>query len=110
VVLELEPALPLVLGHEGDVRRLCRFLLANALRALAGAETGRRGANGLCADGILLHVEDAGPDVPVEALPHLFEPGHEQREGMCCLELACGSSIVRDCKGPYKPRLGPAAV
>jgi signal transduction histidine kinase len=106
IVLELTPDLPGVRGHEMDIRRLCRFLLANALRALPaqGAVVVRTAVS---EDGVALFVEDAGPDVPPETLLNLFEPGHEQREGMCCLELAACRSIVRRLRGAIKALARP---
>jgi len=112
LVLELDPALPPVLGNAGDGQRLCRFLLANALRT---TPPGRAAvvARTLCAEpGIVLQVEDAGPDVTAGELPQLFDPGHEQREGMCCLELAACAAIVRRLQGTIRalPRPGGGLI
>jgi signal transduction histidine kinase len=99
VMLELKPALPKVRGHETDLRRLCRFLLGNAVRAVPPSGLAVVARSFFAEEGVRLQVEDAGPNVSDEALPYVFKPGHEQREGMCCLELAACRSIVRRLRG-----------
>jgi C4-dicarboxylate-specific signal transduction histidine kinase len=60
----------------------------------------------------VLQVEDAGPAIAVDAIPLLFAPGHEQREEMCCLELAACHSIARRLGGSLKaqPRVGGGLI
>jgi C4-dicarboxylate-specific signal transduction histidine kinase len=112
--LELEQNLPGVRGHAADVRRLCRFLLANAVRAVG---EGAKGPGVLArtkrsSAGVQLTIEDAGPDVPLAQLSRIFEPGNECREGMCCLELAACRTLIRRLRGSIdaQPRPGGGLV
>jgi signal transduction histidine kinase len=104
--IELENNLPQVSGYVEDCRRVCRFLLSNAMRAAAvrgGAVMARTMVSGASAQ---LVIEDNGPDVPTGSLPHLFELGKESREGMSGLELAACRSIVRRLQGHIEAQPG----
>jgi signal transduction histidine kinase len=107
IVLDLGDNLPAVLGHMPDVRRLFRFLLSNAVRSVPAvgvsvwARTQRESGNAQ----VQAIIEDLGARIAVEALPRIFEPGHEQREGMCSLELSACRSIVRRLGGTIEPGL-----
>jgi signal transduction histidine kinase len=107
VVVEMAPRLPRIRGYEADLRRLCRFLLGNAIRAV-GPENPAIVVRTLLSDGApVLEIEDGGPDIPSEALPQFFEIGPKRREGMCCLELAACHSIVRRLDGILRARGRP---
>jgi signal transduction histidine kinase len=112
LVVEMAPRLPRIQGYEADLRRLCRFLLGNAVRAVdpAGPAIVVRT---LLSDGApVLEIEDAGADIPSEALPQFFDIGPKHREGMCCLELAACRSIVRRLNGRLRAhgRLGGGLI
>jgi signal transduction histidine kinase len=105
--LELENELPAVHGYAADLRRLCRFLLNNAVRATAmrgGKVQARTARQGNSAQFV---VEDEGPDVSESALSRVFEPGQDCREGMCGLELAACRSIMRRLRGHLEARTRP---
>jgi signal transduction histidine kinase len=107
IVLDLAAELPPVMGHVPDIRRLFRFLLCNAVRSVAGGgvqiwvrtvqlpQTGQ----------VQAIIEDRGGRIGSEHLLRIFEPGHEQREGMCSLELSACRSIVRRLGGVMEPNL-----
>ena len=107
IVLELEPDLPLLRGNQADFRRLCRFLLSNAVRAVPPGGPAVTLRTSHTPDTVLLQVEDAGPSVPEELLPQVFETGGELREGMCCLELASCQSIVERMGGKIHAKSRP---
>ncbi len=107
IVVALAAELPRIRGLEADVRRLLRFLLANAVRAAASAGPNVVVRTAASQGGVLIQVEDGGPDVPVESLPHLFDPGPSPREGMCCLEMAACRSIVRRLRGKMQAAARP---
>jgi signal transduction histidine kinase len=52
-------------------------------------------------------IEDRGPSIPQEDLFKIFDPGREQREGMCSLELSACRSIVRRLSGSIEPSTPP---
>jgi two-component system, LuxR family, sensor kinase FixL len=112
VVLELDPALPRVRAYEADLRRLGRFLVTNALRALPPTGPAVMVRTRAVEGGVVLQVEDSGPEVAPEAVPQLFEPGGEPREGMCRLEMAACRSIVRRLNGKLQaqPRPGGGLI
>jgi signal transduction histidine kinase len=76
-----------------------RLLLSQALAATppsAGPVTLRTGRGG---EHVRLTVEDGGPSVPPEVLPHLFEPFITPRHGPSNLELAVCKMLVRRLQG-----------
>src|SRR5262249_22929815 len=95
VRMEVAPHLPCILGVPSDVRRLCTFLVKNAISA---AQQGQKqvlvrteAANG----SVRLRVEDTGPTVSQELLAQLFEASFDGRPGTDRLELAACRSIVQ---------------
>jgi signal transduction histidine kinase len=99
IVVEMAPRLPRIRGYEADLRRLCRFLLGNAIRAVGAAGPAIVVRTLLSDAAPALEIEDSGPDIPGDALPQLFDIGPRLREGMCCLELAACRSIARRLNG-----------
>jgi signal transduction histidine kinase len=110
--LDLEHQLPGVRGHAADLRRLCRFLLANGVRAVGHSGPPVLARTRRSAASVQLLVEDAGPDVPESALPRIFEPANECREGICGLELAACRTLIRRLGGAVEasPRPGGGLV
>jgi signal transduction histidine kinase len=78
--------------------RLCTFLLTNAAAVApdGGGVTVRTESAG---EWVLLRIEDSGPVVAPELLPHLFEPAGAGREGTNRLEMAACRTIVRRLQG-----------
>jgi signal transduction histidine kinase len=99
LVLQRQPNLPPTMAFEGDVVRLCRFLLSNALRAAGQDGPAVLARTAQSGSGVKLWIEDAGPDVPAADLPRIFDSGPDARQGMSCLELAACRSIVRRLQG-----------
>jgi two-component system, NtrC family, sensor kinase len=78
VALEL-PRDAVVRAESGALAQVVINLLLNAAQAMGG--DGRIVVRGERADGKLrLHVEDTGPGIPADALPHLFEPFFTTKE------------------------------
>jgi signal transduction histidine kinase len=106
--LDLDSRLPGVRGHTADLRRMCRFLLGNAIRATAAAaEPMVEVRTQATSDSVQLLVEDAGADIAPELLPRIFEPANESREGMCCLELAACRTLIRRLRGSVQASARP---
>jgi len=94
--------LPRVLGSAADLKRLCVFLLTNAAVA-AGSIGGSVAIRTESSNGnVLLRVEDDGPSVPSELLPHFFEPSTVGRGGTNSLELAACETLVRRLQGKIR--------
>jgi PAS domain S-box-containing protein len=97
VHLDVEAAtdLPPLYGDPGRLTQVMWNLLSNALKySPPGAPVVVRMRRG--DGGVILEVSDSGPGIPVEALPHVFEPfwkgqGNEQRGS----GLGLGLSIAR---------------
>src|SRR5205823_9475406 len=106
VLIQLRPAevAARVRGQSADIRRLCRFLLRNAVRCTPPTVQATVTAHN---DHVGVMIEDSGPSIPPLLLPRIFEPGQECREGMCCLELAACQSIVRRLQGRIEARARP---
>ena len=81
------------------MKRLCVFLIRNAAAAAATnggmviVRTAREAGK------VILRVEDAGPAIAPEVLPHLFEPAAAGREGTSALELAACKTLARRLQG-----------
>jgi signal transduction histidine kinase len=79
---------------KAEARRLCRFLVHNAMRAaLQGGgdvfvRTTKQAAT------VSLIVEDNGPNVPAPLLVRVFEPTFDLRSGVMGLEMASCRSLV----------------
>jgi signal transduction histidine kinase len=67
---------PLVNGDPGRLGQVVLNLIQNAIHALADGERGSRVSISVApvAAGVELSVEDDGPGIPNEVLPHIFEP------------------------------------
>lgn len=105
----LQPAddLPGVSGSAGDLRRLARFLIANAARA-ASQNNGQVVVRlERTPDGAALAVEDTGPTPDAEALEWLFETAGAGRPGAHPLELAACQSLVRRLGGSLRAEARP---
>ena len=95
VRLDLAAGAPPAPGDFADWKRLCVFLLRNAVGAAA-----RSGGEVLVRtlreeDKTILRVEDSGSDAPAEGLARLFEPMATAREGTGALELAACKTLSR---------------
>ncbi|MFO0841809.1 MAG: HAMP domain-containing sensor histidine kinase [Gemmataceae bacterium] len=98
VRLEGAGTAPPVRGAAADVRRLTRFLVANAVRA-----TARDGGEVVVAvegqgEAVRLRVDDGGPAATESQLGQLFSPA-SKREGVEPLEMAACRSLARRLRG-----------
>jgi two-component system, OmpR family, sensor kinase len=93
VHLAAEPT-ALVLGDPERLRQLVRNLTANAVRASAGGDGVRLALTG--EGGVVwLRVEDDGPGIAPEVLPHIFEKFYKGAGGGAGLGLAIARQIAR---------------
>jgi signal transduction histidine kinase len=91
--LELDPALPPLLGHYDPLRRAFGNILRNAIEACDG-----QGEVELAArperDGVRLEIRDHGPGVPPELAERLFDPYVTAKSGGTGLGLALARQTV----------------
>jgi signal transduction histidine kinase len=73
VVEELDPALPLVVVNEGQLRQVFLGLASNALEAM-GPEGGLTVRSRQRRSEVEIEFEDEGPGIPDEVLPRIFDP------------------------------------
>lgn len=107
---DVDPALPPVLGDAGALRRALRNLVENA--AKYGGRTPWIGVRARAAgQEVAVTVEDRGPGIRREDLPHLFEPFYRGREvktgGISGSGL--GLSVVRRIAEAHRGRVSVAA-
>lgn len=93
---ELASDLPPLLGSGHALQQVVLNLTANALQAMPNGGTllcrTRRAEQG---EGVKLSIADTGPGIPLEELPHLFEPFHTTRPDGTGLGLALCREIVQ---------------
>ena len=116
----VEPALDG--GHELQVmadpvalEQIVHNLLLNALQALEAVPPAQRAlALGLAAEGGsgVLRVEDSGPGIPDDQLPHVFEPFYSTRRGGLGLGLSLCETLAAGMGGSLsaQPRAPRGAV
>jgi signal transduction histidine kinase len=94
------------------VRQVVLNLLKNTLDALAARGGTLRVRTRLEEDGgwMRLEVENDGPPIDPEVLPHLFHPFHSTKEGGTGLGLYLSRQIARDHKGDLLAENLPAGV
>lgn len=107
-----DPSLPLISGNRDQLIQVCLNLVKNAAEAIAASGEGGEislatsyrpgirmsvtGSPGKVSLPLEIRVEDNGPGVPDDLLPHLFEPFVTTRAGGKGLGLALVAKIVRD--------------
>lgn len=99
VRLCLDPDLPAVQTATTQIKRLCTFLLSNALAAAAvdnGAVIVRSERAG---DSVRLRIEDSGPALAPDLLHRMFESCIPARIGTNSLELAACAALARRLRG-----------
>jgi PAS domain S-box-containing protein len=108
-VLELEPNLPTTEADPNQLEQVLVNLISNALQALADWP-GRRClkvATSYSGERIVVKVEDSGPGIPADILPHVFEPFFTTKEVGCGtgLGLSIAHSIITEHQGriSYEP-------
>ncbi len=84
----------LVLGDPDRLRQLVRNLVANAVRASGGGE-GVTVSLASAGQWVMLGVEDDGPGIPPDVLPHIFEKFYKGAGGGAGLGLAIARQIAR---------------
>ncbi len=110
VMLEQDDGLPTLLLDPHRIRQLLVNLVKNALEAIGeGREDGRivirtRLQQAMGARSVLLCLQDNGPGIPVELLPHLFEPYVTTKHKGTGLGLAIVKKIVEEHEGSLSAR------
>ena len=105
ISLELSSAPLTVTAPSADLRRLCSFLVSNAIAAVeptSGCVTIRTER---ASDRAVLCVADTGPVFPADP-DRVFEPHHAGRAGTSRLELAACRSLVRRLQGTIRAESG----
>ena len=98
LVADLTPELPSLDGDRVQLRQVVMNLVLNAIQATRGhalASPIVRVATALQGDSLTVVVDDAGPGVPEDALPRLFEPYFTTKEDGLGVGLSISRSIVQ---------------
>lgn len=94
--VRVEPRLPKIQANDVAITRAVQNLIANALRHGGNDNAihvqARRNGNG----GIVIAVEDRGPGVDAEDVPHLFEPFYRGRNSTRSRGTGLGLTIVKE--------------
>ncbi|MEX2570303.1 MAG: ATP-binding protein [Gemmatimonadota bacterium] len=98
--LRLEPGLPHVIAHPDAIQQVLANLVANALDAMPGGGTLRVETRS-GPESVEVAVEDTGPGIPDEHLPHIFEAFYTTKPGIrgVGLGLFVSEGIVRGHRG-----------
>jgi signal transduction histidine kinase len=73
VIREYDKSLPLICAYGGELNQIWTNLMDNAIDAMRGdGELRLRTAREL--DRVLVEIQDNGPGIPPDVLPHIFEP------------------------------------
>jgi len=98
LVLELCADLPSIRADRIQMQQVIVNLAINAIQAMAGAAFGNRRlriASSLTdADHVLVQVEDSGPGIAPESMPHLFERFYSTKNGGMGMGLPICQSII----------------
>ena len=98
LVLQLDPLLPTVKGHDVQLRQVVLNLVTNACDAMSGIPPDRRKltvrSRRLTPNQVEVSVADCGPGFPEEMLQHQFEPFRTTKSDGLGLGLAICKSIV----------------
>ena len=92
--VDLEPALPLVLGSANGLRQVFLNLATNALQAMPQGGRLECSTRSLAQDRIEIRFADTGSGIPSDAQKHLFEPFFTTRPNGTGLGLALCREIV----------------
>jgi signal transduction histidine kinase len=98
--LELEPELPTVVAHPDAIQQVLANLVENAIDAMLGG--GILGILTRASDEVLeVVVQDTGPGIPDEQLPHIFEAFYTTKPGVrgIGLGLFVSEGIIRGHRG-----------
>lgn len=89
---------PRVQANPGKIKKVFLNLLSNAVEAVGPGGTILVRAATEDAGRVLIEVEDDGPGIPAENLPHLFDPFFttKQRAGHAGLGLSIAYAIIRE--------------
>jgi signal transduction histidine kinase len=114
VEMEVAPGLPLVEGDAEALERALRNLVENAVRhggdgGWVGVRAYPRTLPGDGGTGLVLAVEDRGPGLAEEDLPHLFEPFYRGRRSAVA-GSGLGLALARQIAEAHGGRLRVAAV
>jgi signal transduction histidine kinase len=107
----LDPLLPPVRGDEGQLRQALLNLLRNAAEAMAGQGGGKvRLETRNAGERVEIRVADAGPGIPAQDLPRIFEPFFSTKEGGTGLGLALVQQIVVEHGGKLQVESGASGT
>ena len=79
VVREYAPNLPKICAYGSELNQIWTNLIANAIEAMHGKGE-LRVRTALELDRVLVEIQDNGPGIPPEVLPHIFEPFFTTKE------------------------------
>lgn len=92
---EFAQGLPQILADQVEIQQILMNLLVNAMRAVSASPVEQRELRILArshgADALLISIDDSGPGISADVLPHLFEPFFTTRSQ----GLGMGLSICR---------------
>lgn len=98
VSLDLAPDLPEVVGHRTQLQQVIVNLAMNAVQALAQSEVASRSiairTRRKDAETVCCVIEDSGPGIDAEHLPHLFDSFFTTKETGMGLGLPIAQSII----------------
>lgn len=104
----LDADLPAIRGDSKRLAQLLSNLIGNALKfTRAPGKVTLRAVR--CEDGVQLSIEDDGPGIPHDHLPHLFEP-HWEGGGDSGSGMGLGLSIARSIVGAHDGRIWADSV
>jgi signal transduction histidine kinase len=116
IEVSVEPHLPKIHANEVAITRAVQNLIANALRHGGNDNAihvrARRSDDG----GVAIAIEDRGPGVEREDIPHLFEPFYRGRNATSTRGTGLGLTLVKEIVADhggsveYQPRSGGGSV
>ena len=105
--LELGTDLPAVYGSIADLKRLCTFLIRNAVFAAATNQAEVTVRTKGHQHHACLEVEDSGPSIAPGSLDEIFSPSATVREGTSSLELAACKKLATRLKANLQAKNRP---
>jgi PAS domain S-box-containing protein len=99
VLTQLADHLPQIRGDRVQLQQVMINLIINAIQAMGGVEGAREIHVSTACEGfeaVRVAVQDSGPGVSPEKLPHLFEPFYTTKTGGMGMGLSISRSIIED--------------
>ena len=96
--IDLDPTLPLVAGHRGQLREALLNIIQNAIEAMAASENGGRhlmfGTNRQDQGEVIISVQDTGPGLEQQSTTKIFDAFVTTKDKGMGLGLALSRMIV----------------